>query len=210
VGLLFLIVVYGLILSFGAKTISDGSEGLLDLFPSWGSVIGALLLPVLGALPDSAIIIVSGAFGSVAEAQQQLAVGVGTLAGSTIMLLTFAWFASVMVGKCDFDSLGEAIDEKNTKFSLTKQGISVDVDTQTNAKIMIITSFSYLIIQGVAFAYLSDPDGTNARKIERPFTLTCFIICTIFLLAYCVYQMLVPSLTKKTSRKIGTRTTSST
>jgi hypothetical protein len=44
---------------------------VLDLFPSYGSVIGALLLPVLGALPDSAMIIVSGAFGTVTEAQQQ-------------------------------------------------------------------------------------------------------------------------------------------
>lgn len=77
-----------MILGAGANLISDGAEGVLELYPAYGSVIGALLLPVLGALPDSMMIIVSGAFGSVAEAQMQLGVGVGTLAGSTIMLLT--------------------------------------------------------------------------------------------------------------------------
>lgn len=31
----------------------------------------------------------------------QVAVGVGTLAGSTIMLLTIAWGGSVCAGRCD-------------------------------------------------------------------------------------------------------------
>jgi hypothetical protein len=35
-------------------------------------LIGGLLLPVLGALPDSAIIVVSGMGGTVAEAQEQV------------------------------------------------------------------------------------------------------------------------------------------
>ena len=125
-----------------------------------------LLLPILGALPDSLIIIVSGLGGTLAEAQEQVgpramsatslwackprqladgwpndrglpmwlhpceparrhsrggpteaasrlrsigvntqhvqvAVGVGTLAGSTIMLLTIAWGGSVWAGRCD-------------------------------------------------------------------------------------------------------------
>ena len=29
--------------------------------------------------------------------------GVGTLAGSTVMLLTLAWGGSVVVGRCDLD-----------------------------------------------------------------------------------------------------------
>jgi hypothetical protein len=35
-------------------------------------LIGGLLLPVLGALPDSAMIIMSGMGGTVAEAQEQV------------------------------------------------------------------------------------------------------------------------------------------
>ena len=49
--------------------------------------LGSVVLPVLGAVPDGAIMLFSG-LGSVEEAQENLAVGVGALAGSTIMLLT--------------------------------------------------------------------------------------------------------------------------
>jgi len=102
-------LMYGVIIAFGAKTISDGSELLLEvrsvslrfwrcthlvvqLFPNASTVIGALLLPVLGAVPDAAIVIASGALGTRDEAQKQVAVGVGTLAGSTIMLLTGVYY----------------------------------------------------------------------------------------------------------------------
>ena len=34
----------------------------------------------------------------------QVAVGVGTLAGSTIMLLTVAWGGSVLAGRCDLNA----------------------------------------------------------------------------------------------------------
>jgi hypothetical protein len=80
VGQLLLMLFYGVILMCGAKLISDGSELMLELFPAFGTVIGALLLPILGAVPDAAIILVSG-LGDPAQAQAQVAVGVGTLAG---------------------------------------------------------------------------------------------------------------------------------
>jgi hypothetical protein len=34
----------------------------------------------------------------------------GTLAGSTIMLLTIPWSISILLGRCDFDKEGNAID----------------------------------------------------------------------------------------------------
>jgi len=45
-----MILIYGAILLVSAKMIGDGSEELLELFPDYGTVIGALLLPVLGIL----------------------------------------------------------------------------------------------------------------------------------------------------------------
>ena len=36
-------------------------------------------------------------------ANAQVAVGLGTLAGSTVMLLTLAWGGSVLAGRCDLD-----------------------------------------------------------------------------------------------------------
>lgn len=75
-------------LCFSASNmISDGSE-LLLLVPSLAGVVGSVVLPVLGAVPDGAIVLFSG-MGD--DAQAQLSVGVGALAGSTIMLLTIPW-----------------------------------------------------------------------------------------------------------------------
>jgi hypothetical protein len=147
-------------------------------------LIGGLLLPVLGALPDSAMIIMSGMGGTVAEAQEQVlhtpfhtshhskhnrtppvicatapsfalftatrirpsmqtgwmlsgpgpgirggvgwltggsgerqvVVGMGTLAGSTVMMLSIAWGGSLIVGRCDIDSYGKARDKKLTRW----------------------------------------------------------------------------------------------
>ena len=62
------------------------------LVPSLKGVVGTLVLPILGAVPDGAIVLFSG-MGP--QAQAQLSVGVGALAGSTIMLLTLTWGISI-------------------------------------------------------------------------------------------------------------------
>lgn len=63
-----------------------------------------VVLPVLGALPDSLIIGVSGLTGTREEAASQVALGIGTLAGSSILLLSLTWGGSVLLGRCDLDS----------------------------------------------------------------------------------------------------------
>jgi len=200
VGMVILILLYGLVLAGSAKMIADGSDMLLEIFPDYGTVIGALLLPILGAIPDAAIILVSGAFGPVAEAQEQVAVGMGTLAGSTIMLLTVPWAASIWAAKCDLDVTGEAIDTVCTSKSLTKTGVTVDNDTMTNARIAIVTSIMYFVVQGVAFAHLKDP-GAGA-KLEEKLAVAGMTGCFAFLVAYCVYQIWVPKLAQKRMAKV--------
>jgi len=54
----------------------DGAELLLDLGLPAG-IIGGVVLPLLGAVPDSAMIIFSGMGGTKEEAQQQIDVGMG-------------------------------------------------------------------------------------------------------------------------------------
>ncbi len=71
---------YGYMLSYGSNMISDGSE-LLLLVPSLAGIVGSIVLPVLGAVPDGAIVLFSG-LGP--DAQQQLSVGVGALAGALV------------------------------------------------------------------------------------------------------------------------------
>lgn len=69
-GQLLLMLFYGAILAVGAKYIADGSELLMEVLDP--GIIGGLLLPILGAFPDSMMIIVSGAFGTAQEAQKQI------------------------------------------------------------------------------------------------------------------------------------------
>lgn len=102
-------------------------------------------------MPDSAIIIVSG-IGDVAQAQANIAVGVGTLAGSTIMLLTIAWSGAAFLARCDLNEFGEAIDGRCGRFSLRHQGFTVDSDTPINARIMLATSLLYFVVQIPSFS----------------------------------------------------------
>ena len=84
---------YGFILFKAAVLIGDGSEKLLLIYGP--GIVGGLLIPILGAVPDGAIVLVSG-LGS--DAQCEVSTGVGTLAGSTIMLLTIPWALSLFLG----------------------------------------------------------------------------------------------------------------
>jgi len=66
------------------------------LVPSLAGIVGSIVLPVLGAVPDGCIVLFSG-IGE--DAQENLSVGIGSLAGSTIMLLTVPWFLSIVGGR---------------------------------------------------------------------------------------------------------------
>eukprot|EP01133_Synstelium_polycarpum_P000366 gene366-425_t len=190
-GMLILMAFYGVLLAAGAKLISDGSELLLEILDP--GIIGGLLLPLLSAFPDAAIIVVAGAFGN--DPQTQLGVGIGTLAGSTVMLLTIPWSISLYLARCDLNRNGESIDGVCTSRSLTETGVTVDEDTPLNAKIMMATSLSYFIVQGVAFAYLSDPQ--DGKRVEKWFALAGFLVSIVLLVTYCVYQVISPKLQEK-------------
>ncbi len=103
---MWLFLSYGYVLYFASNLISEGSD-LLLLVPSIAGIVGSCVLPVLGAVPDGAIMLFSG-LGDVEEAQENLAVGVGALAGSTIMLLTVPWALSLWAGRVDLDAEGKA------------------------------------------------------------------------------------------------------
>jgi Ca2+/Na+ antiporter len=181
------IVIYGYCLLQGANYLSDGSEMLLEILDP--GLIGGLLLPILGALPDSLIIIVSGLGGTLAEAQEQVAVGVGTLAGSTIMLLTIAWGGSVWAGRCDIGPSGRATDKQLTQgASLTKTGITTDKFTPLNAVIMSATVLLYLVIQVPASFF---------PRLQPIASLLGGIICLVSLAGYCAYQVVFPELQKR-------------
>jgi len=174
-GNLLLMILYGVILAGGAKLIADGSELLLEI--SNPTIIGGLVLPILGAIPDAAIILASG-LGP--DAQEQLSVGVGTLAGSTIMLLTVPWLGGLILGRCDLRD-GEAEEGVCNGFSWTQQGVTVDSDVPSSAKIMMLTAISYFVVQG--------PGWAGHESAQRPAALATLIMGAVFLVFYCVYQV---------------------
>lgn len=71
--------------------------------------------------------VVSGLSGNKEVAQEQVLIGMGLLAGSTVMLLTVLWGSCVIVGKCDLSEDNKtAIDlQNNKKFSLCGMYLSV-------------------------------------------------------------------------------------
>ena len=191
VQVLFLGFCYGYILFWASNLISDGSELLLCI-ESLRGIVGTVVLPILGAVPDGAIVLFSG-MGP--NAQQQLSVGVGALAGSTVMLLTIPWFLAVLAGRVDLDGTGSPRYRIGSRRNgvggggrrLTKQGlwpallgtgVGVGPKLALNAKMMFLTSLGYLIIQVPAFVLESD--GDNARGIEageHTYALVGLIVC---------------------------------
>jgi len=117
----------GYILLQGAGLLSEGSELLLEVVDP--GIIGGVLLPCLGALPDALIVLNSGLKGTRDTAQEQLAVGMGTLAGSTVLLLSLAWGLGVILGRCDLDDAsGRAVDKTLTRgFDLNRTGVTTEV-----------------------------------------------------------------------------------
>lgn len=178
--------IYGYCLLQGANYLADGSEMLLEILDP--GLIGGLLLPVLGSLPDALIIIVSGLGGTRSEAQEQVAVGIGTLAGSTIMLLTITWGGSLLYGRCDLDSQKKAIDNKLTNRWSLKSGVTTDRFTPLNAVLMGATVLLYLIIQVPSSFF---------PKLQPIASLLGGIVCLLCLAAYCTYQVLYPELQRR-------------
>ena len=54
-GNLFLMVVYGYLMYLAAKSLSDGSEHLLEILGP--GFVGGLVLPILGALPEALLVL---------------------------------------------------------------------------------------------------------------------------------------------------------
>lgn len=191
-GNIVLIIFYGLTLGVAAKLISDGAELLLDLGLPAG-LIGGVILPVLGAVPDCAMIAVSG-LGPKEEAQTQLSVGMGTLAGSTILLLSVAWSVSLFLGRVDLVKEGKrtvGVDHQATGFKLFKQGAEISNQVTVVAVIMIITSLPYLIVQSADWAF-----GPTKLKESQPSyvkyaALATMIVCLILFVVYLVIQVLM-------------------
>jgi len=182
-GLIWLFATYGYVLFRASNLISEGSE-LLLLVPSLAGLVGGVILPLLGAVPDGAIMLFSG-MGDIEQAQESLSVGIGALAGSTIMLLTIPWGLSVIAGSVPIktvDGKRKAIYKKGTKQldgDKSKTGVAISEQIQKGSYIMILTTIPYFVIQVPAFFI----EG-NLAVGERHWALLGFIICICGFVGY--------------------------
>ncbi|BBH01700.1 hypothetical protein Prudu_012058 [Prunus dulcis] len=127
---------------------------------------------------------ISGLSGGTETAQSQVSVGMGLLAGSTVLILTLIWGSCVVVGKCDIQN-SVAIDNKDTKgFSLTGSGVSTDIWTSYAARIMVISVIPFIIVQL--------PQLLNSNLGKDIAVLVSLIVSVALFLSYCLYQVFQP------------------
>ena len=189
---LFLGSVYGKVLYAASTLIADGSEHLLCV-PEFKNIVGSVVLPLLGAIPDGVIILFSG-IGP--NAQETLSIGVGTLAGSTIMLLTIPWALSIIMGRVDIDVYGETNYRKPKlvygKNSLFRSGVKLRSEIRTNAIIMCGTALLYVVIQIPAIMMSKDPSLLDTKKgmmEERNFAVAGFILAILSFAGYLIWNL---------------------
>lgn len=199
--LLLLLAVYGYVLFWSSNQISDGSELLMFIPTINKDLVGSVVLPILGAVPDGMIVLFSG-LGDIHEAQQQLDVGVGALAGSTIMLLTIPWFLSlygglvdlvekngVLVG--DYPDASNRVDRRSkgtwsVGYHLSRAGVEVNPIIRKNAKLMLVTGIPcYMVIQFPAFEF---PTSSKLADIEHPFAIVGLVMTIVLFLYYLWFQ----------------------
>lgn len=141
-----------------------------------------------------AIILFSG-LGDIKTAQETLSVGVGALAGSTIMLLTVPFAISVIAGRVDINDQGHAHyrgkPKLTTKHSLSDEfnhsGVALTQAVKHGGVIMGITTIPYFLIQ-IPASFLHGPKQEMAKG-EHWWSLAAMIICLIGLIAYMRLQL---------------------
>lgn len=198
-GLVWLLFSYSYALFYAANLIAEGSD-LLLLLPSMSGVVGSIVLPLLGAVPDAAIMLFSG-LGAIEDAQETLSVGVGALAGSTVMLLTVPWALSVYGGRVNLVGERKIPNYKGSprldpefvanpwsKESLVGTGVAIPPEVRSGAGIMIGSTITYLVIQTSAWVVGGDDVDALGEK-EKYWALLGFFLCLILFVTYLYLQI---------------------
>eukprot|EP00811_Abedinium_folium_P027990 NODE_4295_length_1908_cov_27.651881.p1 GENE.NODE_4295_length_1908_cov_27.651881~~NODE_4295_length_1908_cov_27.651881.p1 ORF type:complete len:556 (+),score=164.06 NODE_4295_length_1908_cov_27.651881:203-1669(+) len=134
------------------------------------------------------------------DAQETLATGIGALAGSTIMLLTLPWLLAVWTGRVNIEG-GKPTYKKPDNApenwdklmppghaNIFTTGVAIGSAVKANAKIMLITSVTFLVIQFPAISV----DNNKPEKIpakaevayENPFAWIGLVMCILFFICY--------------------------
>ncbi|KAL8189241.1 hypothetical protein R6Q57_028807 [Mikania cordata] len=196
-GHLFLIVVYEYLLYHGESYLASGGKRIFKILGP--GIFGASAFHVIGFLPESLILLVSGLSNTKDVAQEYVLTGVGLLAGSTILLLTLVWGTCVIIGSQKFDadsssSSGSSMNPLQNPFEkilslLIDSGVTTDEETSWAAKIMIISVFPFIL--------LLIPELFGVDSSQGYIFIIALPVSVILLLTYFIYQVLEPSIQKR-------------
>ncbi|KAI3769300.1 hypothetical protein L6452_00401 [Arctium lappa] len=195
-GHLFLIVVYEYLLYHGEGYVASGGKRIFKILGP--GIFGASAFQVLGFLPESLILLVTGLLNTKDVAQEYVLTGVGLLAGSTIFLLTLLWGTCVIIGRRDFSSESGSNPSlvptrspyKKLLSFFTGSGVITDSETSSTAQIMLISLIPFL------FLMIPKLFGMTYTARGYIFIITLPVSVT-FLLVYFIYQVFEPSIQKR-------------
>jgi len=135
-------------------------------------------------------------------------IGLGTLAGSTIMLLTIPWAGCLWYGRCDLhpsvDGELEAVDGQCSGFHWKNQGVTVFEDVPANAKIMMLTVASYIVITLPTLGH-NIANAHHMISLDAPYARLSLATCTLFFLGYLVYLLLNVKLQERKFNEVRQR-----
>ncbi|KAL1562650.1 sodium/calcium exchanger NCL2-like [Salvia divinorum] len=172
-GLLFMIVVYNILLSFGGKYVAAGSDQWLQIIGP--GVVGGSVFQFLGTIPQLVMMLLPLLMGSAEEAQARVTSGMGMVLGGVAILLTLIWGLTIVMGSSDPSEEQE-----------TAQGSSVvtDVETSWTARLVLVASLPYLILE------LQNVFTSSSGK--KFIILIALIVTLALLFAYILFQSFQP------------------
>jgi len=148
-------------------------------------------------------VLFSGMKPDINAAQKQVAVGIGALAGSTIMLLTVTSFVAIVGGRVDVKD-GKCAYNKRPKLTdggLFHSGVEISGAVKTNAMIMLLTTCSFLVIQIPSLlvdknlptatakdAVIANHHIAPESNYEHMYALIGVILCVTEFFGYCALQ----------------------
>lgn len=166
-----------------ASLLGDGGA-LLLLSPRLAPLAGAVLLPLLGAAPDAALVLASGVGAG------RLAVGLGALAGGTVALLTLPAGAAIIAGRVALRGGAPAYAppagahpahwtkrDAGHERGLLRTGVGYGAGAKTAGKAMIGTLTGYLLVQIGTWRQGPGEDGSG-------FVLAAIAVCVFEVLLY--------------------------
>nr|GMC89988.1 sodium/calcium exchanger NCL-like [Ipomoea batatas] len=195
-GYLFQIVIFQYLMSVAEQLVSSSSKKIFDTLGT--GIFGATVFRILMVFPRIIMTISSGIFNSQEGAQNQVFFGIRVNAGATIFNLTILWGLCVIVGRRDRaaqENKDSQSQPETQSFAsswlknLTECGISTDASTSFTAGLMLLSLVPFVLVELV--------NVVSSASGQRIVVLVALIITVAFLLAYFAYQIIDPTIQKR-------------